>query len=581
MTLFDSLSFIGGLALFLFGMNYMGKALENSGGGKFETILEKMTNSRLKGVLFGAGITAAVQSSSAVTVMAVGFVNSGIMQLKQVVGIIMGANIGTTITSWILSLTGIESTNVFVNFLKPANFSAVLAIVGIGFMMFSKKDKLKNIGSILIGFTVLIYGMEMMTDSVENLKDVPQFSDMLVMFSNPLLGIFTGAVLTSILQSSSASVGILQALTAAGNISFAMAFPIVLGQNIGTCVTALLSALGANRNAKRAAALHLLFNLLGVFAAVVIFYGGNVLLDFDFYDSILSVTDIAMIHSVFNVFSTIILFPFATQLEKTVRLMIPDKKENDNNTLINEKYLMSAEYAIEKVKEKCNDMGIIAQKNIELCLDLLNDYSVEKSEMVLKNENILDELEDRLETYLIKTGNMNLNFSDGIEISKLNHAIGNFERIGDYGVNILKTKQSMVKNNYKFSDEANQELKVMANAVNEIMLNSVYAFINEDTSLACSVEPLEQVIDDLKKQLKSRHIKRLQNNKCSTENDLIFFDIVNSFERIADHCSNLSLCVIELSQGSYCTHSYLKTVKTDSNGEFKKMLKNYSAKYKI
>ena len=581
MSVFNVLSLVGGLALFLFGMNYMGSSLEKLGGGKFESILEKMTNSRIKGVLLGAGITAIIQSSSAVTVMAVGFVNSSIMSLNQVIGIIMGANIGTTITGWILSLTNIESTNLFISLLKPSSFTPVLALIGIIMYMAGKKEKKKDIGSILLGFSILMFGMETMSGAVEPLKDVPQFTSILTMFSNPILGVLAGAVLTAVIQSSSASVGILQALAVTGSINIASAFPIILGQNIGTCVTAILSSVGTNKNAKRTAVVHLAFNIIGVLLAMTLFYGADAIFGLPFIEKSVNATTIAIIHTVFNIFSTVVLFPFGKQLERLAHLVIRDNNENESNGLIDERFLMTPSYAIDKVKEQVDSMGGLARENIYLCLDLIKKYSHNNDDTISKNEKTLDNLEDELETYLVKISSMNLSIEDSIKLSKLSHSISNFERIGDYGVNILKIKRRMHQNNVHFSTDANKELEVMSRAVREIVDKSIESFVNDDVELAAEIEPLEQVINNLKQELRARHSKRLQDDECTIENGMLFFDIINSFERIADHCSNLAVCIIELSNRSYQTHTYLKGVKNRNNEGFMEMFEAYLRKYKI
>lgn len=581
MSVFNILSLFGGLAMFLFGMNYMGTALEKLGGGKFESVLEKMTNSRIKGVLLGAGVTAIIQSSSAVTVMAVGFVNSSIMSLNQVIGIIMGANIGTTITSWILSLTNIESSNIFISLLKPSSFTPVLALIGIVMYMTGKKDKKRDIGSILLGFAILMFGMETMSSAVAPLKNVPEFTSVFTMFSNPILGVLAGAVLTAIIQSSSASVGILQALAVTGSISVASAFPIILGQNIGTCVTAMISSIGTNKNAKRTAVVHLAFNTIGVALAMALFYGGNAIFDLPFVEKSVNATSIAVIHTVFNVFSTIVLFPFGKQLEKLANIIIKDKAEEQTNTLVDERFLMTPSYAIDKVKEQGDAMGRLARDNINLCLDLIKKYNHNNDEVISKNEKVLDSLEDELETYLVKISSMDLSIEDSIKLSKLSHSISNFERIGDYGVNILKIKRRMHKNKVHFTDDANRELEVMSRAVCEITTKAIDAFIDDDVALAAEIEPLEQVINNLKAELRARHSKRLQEGECSIENGMLFFDIINSFERIADHCSNLAVCIIELSNRSYQTHNYLKGVKNRNNKGFMEMFEENLLKYKI
>lgn len=588
MTVFDILTLIGGIAMFLFGMNVMGNSLEKISGGKLEGILEKMTDSRIKGVLLGLVVTALIQSSGAVTVMAVGFVNSGIMALRQVIGIIMGANIGTTATAWLLSLTGIEGDNIFLSLLKPESFSPILAFIGVILVVFCKGEKKHTTGSILMGFALLMMGMTTMSDSMSGLKDIPEFTNILVKFSNPLLGIIAGALLTTVLQSSSASVGILQALSSTGSITVAAAFPIILGQNIGSCTTVLISSIGANKNAKRAAYAHLTFNIIGVILAMIIFYGGNAIFGLPFFESTLTPAGIAVIHSVFNIFATIVLFPFGNQLEKLMYVLIRDDKEEtaqaaagEQTALVEERFLRSPGYALDKVKERCDEMALLAKENISMSLDFIRIYSRIKDEKIKANEKRLDAFEDELETYLVKISSMDLSVADSMRLNKYSHAIGNFERIGDYGVNILKTKRKMHKDKIHFSSDANRELEVMGRAVQEIIENSVNAFINDDAQLAMTVEPLEQVVDNLKAELREKHAKRMEDGECSVENGMLFFDIINSFERIADHCSNLAVCIIELSQGSYQTHSYLKGVKNSNNKTFMEQFEAYLKKYEL
>ncbi|MGN1123298.1 MAG: Na/Pi cotransporter family protein [Eubacterium sp.] len=584
MTIFNVLTLIGGLALLLFGMELMGSNLEKLSGGKLEGVLEKMTDNRLKGVLLGAGVTAVIQSSGAVTVMAVGFVNSSIMTLKQVIGIIMGANIGTTATAWLLSLTGIEGSNTFINLLKPTSFSPVLAFIGAVLLMFTKSEKKKNIGTILLGFAVIMFGMDMMSGAVEPLKYVPAFTSILTKFSNPLIGIIAGFILTTVLQSSSASVGILQAMTATGTISVASAFPIILGQNIGSCTTVLLSSIGTNKNAKRTAYFHLTFNIVGCVLAMILFYGINAIIGLPFFDEIIGPSQVAIIHSVFNIFATVVLFPFANQLERLMMLLVKDGDEDEEKaekSLVEERFLRSPSFALDKVKERCDEMALLAKSNISMCLDFLKVYSKTKDEKIKANEKELDAFEDELETYLVKISSLDLNTADSMRLNKYSHAIGNFERMGDYGVNILKTKRKMHHDKIHFTEEANRELEIMGRAVKEIIENSTKAFIDDDIQLAMTVEPLEQVIDNLKVTLRQKHSKRMESGECSVENGMIFFDIINSFERIADHCSNLAVCIIELSQGSYQTHSYLKGVKNSNNKTFMEEFESYLTKYSI
>lgn len=585
MTIFNILELIGGLALFLFGMNAMGSSLEKLSGGKLEGILERMTNTRIKGVLLGMAVTAIIQSSGAVTVMAVGFVNSGIMELSQVIGIVMGAHVGTTVTAWLLSLTGIEGSSILLSLLKPSSFAPILAFIGIILVMFFKSDKKKNVGYILLGFGTLMIGMNTMSNAMSVLKDIPEFTGILTKFSNPILGVLAGIVLTAAIQSSSASVGILQALSTTGAITVGSAFPIILGQNIGSCVPVLLSAIGTNKNAKRTAGVYLTFSVIGVVVAMILFYGTNAIFGLPFIQEKVSPVSIAIIHSAFNIFATIILFPFGKQLEKLMCLIIKDDKTQENESksspLVEERFLLTPSYALDKTKEKCDEMALLAKKNILLCLDFIKIYNRSKDEKIKANEKKLDAFEDELETYLVKIGALELSVTDSVRLSKLSHAIGNFERIGDYGVNILKTKRTMHKDKIHFSHDANKELDIMAHAVKEIVENSIDAFINDDIEKAQTIEPLEQVINNLKAELRAKHSRRMENGECSVENGMLFFDIVNSFERIADHCSNLAVCIIELSQGSYQTHSYLKGVKNADNKTFMESFEYYLSKYAL
>lgn len=585
MTIFDLLTLIGGLAMFLFGMNVMGGSLEKISGGKLESILEKMTNSRIKGLFLGLVVTAIIQSSGAVTVMAVGFVNSGIMALKQVIGIIMGAHIGTTVTAWLLSLTGIEGSNIFIQLLKPSSFAPVLAFIGIIINMFAKGDKKKNVANILIGFAILMMGMNTMSGAVSGLKDVPEFTSLLLKFSNPLLGVLAGALLTAVLQSSSAAVGILQALSATGAVSVSVAFPIILGMNIGACMPVLISAIGTNKNARRTAGVNVVLAVSGVTLAMVVFYGANAIFGLPFFTEQVNATSIAVIHSVFNIFAAVVLFPFGGVFEKLMYKIIKDDPHTDKTveetTLIEDRFLLTPAYALDKIKEKCDEMALLAKTNISMSLNFLKIYSKNKDEKISANEKLLDQYEDELETYLVQISALDLGINDSMRLSKYSHAIGNFERIGDYGVNILKTKRKMHKERIHFTDDANKELDIMAKAVKEIIENSTTAFINNDIELAQTIEPLEQVINNLKAQLRARHSKRMSDGECSIENGMLFFDIINSFERIADHCSNLAVCIIELSQGSYQTHSYLKEVKKSDNQSFMESFEEYLNKYAI
>lgn len=585
MTIFNLLTLLGGLALFLFGMTTMGNSLKEISGGKLESILERMTNTRIKGVLLGMGVTAVIQSSGAVTAMVVGFVNSGIMELGQVIGIVMGAHVGTTVTAWLLSLTNIDGGgSIILSLFKPSSFAPILAFIGIVLVMFFKSEKKRSIGSIMLGFGTLMIGMTTMSDAMSVLKTMPEFTSLLTKFSNPVLGVLAGTVLTAAIQSSSASVGILQALSTTGSITVAAAFPIILGQNIGSCVPVLLSSIGTSKNAKRTAGVYLVFSVIGVVVAMGLFYGLNAVFGLPFINKTVNPVSIAVIHTAFNVFATIILFPFGKQLEKLMCFIIKDDKketQENNSALVEERFLLSPAYAIDKIKERCDEMALLAKKNIFLSLDFIKTYSSSKDEKIKNNEKMLDAFEDELETYLVKISAMELSVDDSMRLSKLSHAIGNFERIGDYGVNILKTKRKMHEKGIHFSDHANKELDVMAAAVKEIIENSTTAFIADDIELAQTIEPLEQVINNLKAELRAKHEKRMAENECSIENGMLFFDIVNSFERIADHCSNLAVCIIELSQGSYQTHSYLKSVKKSGNKTFMQSFETYLKKYEL
>lgn len=585
MTIFNLLTLLGGLALFLFGMTTMGNSLKEISGGKLESILERMTNTRIKGVLLGMGVTAVIQSSGAVTAMVVGFVNSGIMELGQVIGIVMGAHVGTTVTAWLLSLTNIDGGgSIILSLFKPSSFAPILAFIGIVLVMFFKSEKKRSIGSIMLGFGTLMIGMTTMSDAMSVLKTMPEFTSLLTKFSNPVLGVLAGTVLTAAIQSSSASVGILQALSTTGSITVAAAFPIILGQNIGSCVPVLLSSIGTSKNAKRTAGVYLVFSVIGVVVAMGLFYGLNAVFGLPFINKTVNPVSIAVIHTTFNVFATIILFPFGKQLEKLMCFIIKDDKketQENNSALVEERFLLSPTYAIDKIKERCDEMALLAKKNIFLSLDFIKTYSSSKDEKIKNNEKMLDAFEDELETYLVKISAMELSVDDSMRLSKLSHAIGNFERIGDYGVNILKTKRKMHEKGIHFSDHANKELDVMAAAVKEIIENSTTAFIADDIELAQTIEPLEQVINNLKAELRAKHEKRMAENECSIENGMLFFDIVNSFERIADHCSNLAVCIIELSQGSYQTHSYLKSVKKSGNATFMQSFETYLKKYEL
>lgn len=583
MDIFGVLTMIGGLVLFLFGMNVMGDGLEKLSGGTLEKVLEKLTSKKIMAVLLGAAVTAVIQSSSATTVMVVGFVNSGIMKLSQAVGIIMGANIGTTVTSWILSLSGIEGDSIFIQMLKPTSFAPVLAVVGIIMYMSAKSDKRRNVGLILLGFTVLMYGMTTMSDAVAPLADVPEFTQILTLFSNPFLGVLAGAVLTAVIQSSSASVGILQALCATGAIPFGTALPIIMGQNIGTCATALISSIGANKNAKRAAMVHLYFNIIGTIIFMVVFYALNAFIGFAFIDEAATPAGIAIIHSVFNIFATIILMPFTKLLEKLACLTIRDKnepaKEKDEFQLLDQRFLATPAFAIEQCKTLTAKMAEISKDAFMSSISLLNSFTKKTADYVIAQENTVDTYEDKIGTYLVQLSSKSLSETDSKSISLLLHCIGDFERISDHAVNILEAAREMEEKDLHFSPKAKEELSVYTSALMEIVNTAFNAFTAENLEYAKAVEPLEEVIDELRNQLKKRHIKRLQKGKCTIELGFILQDLITNYERIADHCSNIAVCLIQIADNSFDMHEYLNELKKTEDRDFADKYKFYHSKY--
>lgn len=588
MDLFSILTLIGGLALFLYGMNAMGDGLAKVSGGKLEKILENLTSNPIKAVLLGAGVTAVIQSSSATTVMVVGFVNSGIMKLSQAVGVIMGANIGTTITSWILSLTGIQSDNFIIQMFKPTSFSPVLAIVGVIFILFINDSKKKDIGTIFIGFAILMYGMDMMSSAVKPLAEVPEFTNLLLKFSNPLLGVIAGALLTAVIQSSSASVGILQALCLTGAVPFSAAIPIIMGQNIGTCITAILSAIGAKKNAKRAAAVHLYFNLIGTVIFMTVFYLINAVVGFSFFHQAATPAGIAVIHSVFNVTATIILLPFAKGLEKLACLTIRDKKEDvvvsaeDREFMILEpRFLEKPAFAVEQSRNAARKMAEESHNALFTALDLVDKYSEEGVDCVKNMEAKVDRYEDELGTYLVKLSHKDISEADSHSLSIMLHCIGDFERISDHAVNIMESAQELYEKGLKFSENAKKDLEVLGQAVEDIVNTAYEVFDKQDMKLAEKIEPLEEVIDELSKEVKRRHVQRLRNGECTIEMGFILSDITTCLERVADHCSNIGVCVTQVSEDLYDTHSHLNTVKTHPDEAFYHELEDARIKYQL
>ena len=591
MDIFGVLTLFGGLALFLYGMDTMGQGLEKVSGGRLEKILEKLTSNPIKAVLLGAGVTAVIQSSSATTVMVVGFVNSGIMKLSQAVGVIMGANIGTTVTSWILSLTGIESSNFFIQLLKPSSFSPILAVIGIIFMMFSKKERKKDIGTIMIGFAVLMFGMETMSDAVKPLADVPEFTGILTMFSNPILGLIAGAVLTAVIQSSSASVGILQALCATGAVSYGTALPIIMGQNIGTCVTALLSSIGANKNARRAALVHLYFNLIGTAIFMVVFYAINAFVHFAFLADAATPVGIAVIHSCFNVAATIVLFPFSEGLVPLACMTIPEaagpaaaaaqEETQDEFGLLDVRFLDTPAFAVEQCRNMTVRMAKLAKAALFMSVELLDEYDEKKAEAVAALEDRVDHYEDELGTYMVKLGSRHLSKNDSSTISLLLHCIGDFERISDHAMNLMEAAKEKHEKQMEFSKKAQKELSVFTSAVKDILELSIQSFENNDGGTAALVEPLEEVIDDLNTCVKANHIRRLQKGKCTIEQGFVLSDISTNYERVADHCSNIAISVIEIARDGFDTHGYLENLKRENDPKFAAQVELYRQKYAL
>ena len=582
MDFFSILTFIGGLALFLYGMNVMGEGLEHTSDGRLEKTLEKMSNTTIKGLLLGAGVTAVIQSSSATTVMVVGFVNSGIMKLYQAIGIIMGANIGTTITGWILSLTGIQGDSFIMQIIQPKNFSPIVAIIGIILIMFFKDAKKKNVGSILVGFAELMFGMTSMSSAMTPLASNPDFANFLIIFQNPIFGILAGALLTAVIQSSSASVGILQALSSTGIISVSTAIPIVMGQNIGTCVTALLSCIGAKKNAKRAAFVHLYFNIIGTVIVSVIFYLLNAIFSFDFVSQIAGPADIAVIHTCFNVIVTIMLFPFSKLLEKLACLTIKDKSEDDDTPFIDQRFLNTPGLATEQCHNMAIKMAELSKRTILEALTLIENGYDEKTAMKISDhEDSVDNYEDILGTYLVKLSSKNLSVWDSKEVSKLLHCIGDFERISDHAVNIQDVAKEIQHKKITFSPQAMEEIRIMTSALREILDIAFAAFINNDYSLADKVEPLEQVIDNLRDKLKKRHVKRLRDGDCTIELGFIFSDLLTNYERVSDHCSNIAVCMIQVNKESFETHEYLHEIRGYEFGQYRTEYESFKEKYAL
>jgi len=582
MTIFNVFTLLGGLAMFLFGMNVMGEALEKQAGSKLKGLLEKLTSSPVKGLLLGAGVTAIIQSSSATTVMVVGFVNSGIMKLSQAIGVIMGANIGTTATSWLISLTAIEGDSFIMQLFKPSTFAPVLAAVGIVYYMFIKNDRKKNLGLVFLGFAVLMAGMENMSGAVKPLAEVEGFRQLFAMFTNPVLGVLVGAGVTAIIQSSSASVGILQALAVTGSITYGGAIPIILGQNIGTCATALLASIGTGKNARRASMVHLYFNIIGTTTFLILFYALNAIIGFSFINDPVNAANIAVVHTLFNVFSTAILFPFRGALEKLACLTIKDDEEDEEFQMLDERLFATPPIAVYRCKTVSMNMARTALDAVNSAVGLIvNGYDEKTAEEITALEDKTDVYEDKLGTYIVRLNERNLSVDDSRETGMLLHCIGDFERIGDHARNIKESAEEMKEKSIAFSEQGKKEIDILSAAVIEILSMAVEAFEKNDVNLARKVEPLEQVVDILKESIRNKHISRLQRGLCSNETGFVLSDIITNYERVADHCSNIALCVIETEKNSFSTHEYVEALKESHDEEFEGLFKMYREKYSV
>ncbi len=580
MSIFDVLSMIGGLCLFLFGMTVMGEGLERRAGSSLKGLLGKLTNNRLMGFLTGMGVTAVIQSSSATTVMVVGFVNSKVMTLKQSIGVIMGANIGTTVTAWILSLGDISSDNIFMALLKPTSFTPVLALIGTAFMMFGKTSNKKDMGSILLGFATLMFGMDAMSDSVSGLADVPAFQNLFLLFENPILGVLMGAVLTAVIQSSSASVGILQVLSATGAVSYAAAIPIIMGQNIGTCVTSLISSVGTNKNARRAAMVHLSFNVVGTVVCLILFAAVSALAQPAILGESASYLGIAACHTLFNLLCTALLMPMSGLLEKLAYVLVPEDKQAEQVVELDERLLATPVFALEQSYQVVKRMAAETVEGFRLSLDALRGYSPEAAARVRKLEGDTDHYEDILGTYLTRLGREQVSDRDSAQITMILKVIGDFERISDHSVNVVESAEELREKKIELSDSAKEELGVMCAALGQILDTTLTAFLQNDAVLASSVEPLEQVIDDLKTALRNRHVVRLKDGECTVEAGFIWSDLLTNLERTADHCSNIAISIIDQGNQNMNAHQAVKRMKADTEA-FQAQYRAYAETYSL
>lgn len=584
MDIFSVIAFLGGLAFFLYGMSMLGDGLSRASGGKMEKILEKLTSNRIKAVLLGAGVTAVIQSSSATTVMVVGFVNAGIMKLNQAVGLIMGANIGTTATSWILSLTGIEGSNFFLKMLKPTSFAPILAIIGAFILMFAKSEKKKNVATIMVGFAILMSGMTAMSNAVEPLAEVPEFGQILVKFANPVAGVLAGMIITAVIQSSSASVGILQALCATGNVTYGLAIPIIMGQNIGTCITAIMSAIGANKNAKRAAAIHLYFNLIGTVVCLILFYGINVFVHFDFLTDAIGPANIAIIHSVFNIFTTVLLLPFGNQLVKLAQLTVGNHEEKEVSDemqipVLDERFLERPAVAAEYSYVAAKRMAYLSRESLLSSLELFDQYDDKKAERITELEETVDQYEDKIGSYLVQLSSKTLSDTDSRSMTMLLHCIGDFERISDHAVSLMRSAKEMKEKDLHFSEHADAEMSVFRAAVKDIVDTAFSAFVTDNVKEAKKVESLEDVIDDINIQVRNRHVRRLQEGRCTIQLGFILSDMCTDMERISDHCSNISAYQVQQHDSEYDPHAYSNEIR--DHEDFRQQREKYRELYEL
>ena len=580
MDIFSVFTLLGGLAFFIYGMNQMSHSLEKIAGNRLESIINRTTRNRVIGLLMGCVITIAMQSSSAVTVMLVGLVNSGLMNISNTVGIIMGSNIGTTITAWIMSLVGLSSDSIFLRMLKPESFSPVLAFIGIGLIMLSKKSKLKDVGNSFLGFAILMYGMMLMSSSVAPLSDSPAFMNALTAFNNPILGVLVGLVVTAVIQSSAASIGMMQAISMTGGLTYGMAIPIIMGQNIGTCATALLSSIGVSRNAKRVSVIHLSFNIIGTAFFMILYFALHALLDFSFTDLPASPVGIALCHSIFNIATTALLLPFSRTLVAIATRAIPTEAEK-KVAFIDERLFGTPSIAIAECSRLSSEMAEHARNSVDLAIENLFTHTDKSAEAIAGLEDTVDMYEDHLGSYLVRLSGKELSSTDKRTASKILHSIGNFERISDHALNLVSSAQEMLEKKIVMSDGAVAELKNLGDAVKEIIALATNAYASMDTSLAQKVEPLEQVIDLLTQDVRLHHVDRLQSGDCTIENGFVLADILNNYERISDHCSNIAVAVLEADLDLFDPHEYLRSVKSMENPAFKTLFTQYQEKYRF